>query len=411
MNVSFVSQPWECVSPPNLGSVELITCATAERLSGSCQVTVFGRRRSKLPARERRGNILFRRVSVLHEDKLIAPFSRWFFRKPEAPLISSSWYCPSYIWQIARKIQKTGADIVHVHNFSQFLPVIRFLNPRVKLILHMHCEWLSEFERSAIEERLRCADAIIGCSGYITGLIQNRFPEFAKRCHTIYNSVDTARFGTVPGSSLDQTCNILFVGRVSPEKGLHVLVNAFRQVHSRMPNAMLHIIGPEWIAPLQPRLSNDSITRQLEPLFETSGYLARIKQSLNASLASKIVFRDYVSHSDLPAMFRNADLFVFPSVWHEPFGLPVAEAMAAGVAVVSTRSGGINEIVEDNSTGLLVERGDETQLAEAMIRLLTSKCLRHKMGENGRRRAGELFSLERNTQQLKELYQNLLSAA
>jgi glycosyltransferase involved in cell wall biosynthesis len=107
--------------------------------------------------------------------------------------------------------------------------------------------------------------------------------------------------------------------------------------------------------------------------------------------------------------YRKAAVVVIPSLWHEPFGIPVIEAMAAGIAVIATRGGAFPEIVEHERTGLLVDRGDAIGLADAISRLISDDQLRTAMGIAGRKRARELFSWDRVVGQLQGLYEGLHS--
>ena len=83
-----------------------------------------------------------------------------------------------------------------------------------------------------------------------------------------------------------------------------------------------------------------------------------------------------------------------PAVWEEAFGLTIAEAMAAGRAVVASRTGGIPELVEDGVSGLLVPPGDPEGLARALDLLANRPALRRQLGSNARARAQQRFSLE-----------------
>src|SRR6185312_12150781 len=103
-----------------------------------------------------------------------------------------------------------------------------------------------------------------------------------------------------------------------------------------------------------------------------------------------------------------AGIFVFPSLWHEPFGIPVIEAMASGLPVVATRAGALPEIVVDGETGILVERGDHEGLAAAISRLLADARLRERMGNAGRERVRQLFTWERAVSRLEELYDGVV---
>jgi len=87
--------------------------------------------------------------------------------------------------------------------------------------------------------------------------------------------------------------------------------------------------------------------------------------------------------------------------------MPIVEAMATGVPIVATRGGGTPELVVDGETGLLVERGDASALAEAILRLLSDEKLRKSMGRAARKRAVELFSWDQIVKNLLYLYQEI----
>jgi glycosyltransferase involved in cell wall biosynthesis len=105
--------------------------------------------------------------------------------------------------------------------------------------------------------------------------------------------------------------------------------------------------------------------------------------------------------------YFNADIFVFPPIWNEGFGIPPVEAMAAGVPVVATRSGAVVETVKHNETGFLVEKNDPQALAQAMSILLESDTLREAMGRAARRRAFERFTWDGVAKAMYSRYQAL----
>jgi len=277
----------------------------------------------------------------------------------------------------------------------------------------MHCEWLTQLNRSIIQQRLNLVDLIIGCSNYITQKICNTFPEFARRCRTVYNGVNVNQFcaGNVDSDAMKKTRaqQLLFVGRVSPEKGVHVLLDAFRQVVTRCPQAQLKIVGPQRSLPTEflVALSDDPKVADLAK-FYPGNYLAHLQKRLSPDVASRVSFIKTIPHGEVTDHFRNTDVFIFPSVWDEPFGMPLVEAMASKVPTVSTQTGGITEIVEDGKTGLLVEPGNANALAEAILCLLENEGLRKSMGEAGRKRAVEVFPWELVVEKVLSEYANLL---
>ena len=113
-------------------------------------------------------------------------------------------------------------------------------------------------------------------------------------------------------------------------------------------------------------------------------------------------------HDAVREYYHRADVLLIPSVWHEPFGIPVVEGMACGLPVVASRSGGIPEIVVDGETGFIVERDNPDKLASAMLRLLGDPTQQSSMGCAGRQRAVACFDWKEITAQLVTLYDRLL---
>jgi glycosyltransferase involved in cell wall biosynthesis len=111
--------------------------------------------------------------------------------------------------------------------------------------------------------------------------------------------------------------------------------------------------------------------------------------------------------SDIPDFLRAADLFVHPS-HQEGFSNAILEAMAAGLPVVACDVGGNPEAVVDGVTGRLVPLGNPTALAVAMAEILADPGKGRSMGEAGRRRATEQFSLGRMVREIEEMYESLL---
>lgn len=425
MKVAFVTQPWDEVvlSVGGSSSIAILTYQIARRLARSGEVIIYAKRDPSQPKAQRDDEgIHYRRVSVVAENWLLKPLKLVDrlsgYRKPKRPFFASHLYYLGYALQVANDLRQQRCDVVHVHNFSQFVPVIRVFNPKVKIVLHMHCEWLTQLDRKMIEDRLRQVDLVIGCSEYITEGIQRRFPQFAGRCRTLVNGVDINQFvnqdshGAVKRNGAER---LLFVGRVSPEKGIHVLLGAFRKVVERFPHAQLDIVGPGGSAAFEfiVLVSDDDKVSDLAAFYgrrlRRGDYFSYLQRFLPPSLASRVTFIGPVPHSHVISHYREADVFVFPSVWNEPFGMPVVEAMASKVPVVATQGGGITEIVEDGKTGLLVERDNVAALAEAIMRLLENEGLRQSMGEAARRRVIECYSWERTVRTLMHQYGEICS--
>src|SRR5690606_19288707 len=205
-----------------------------------------------------------------------------------------------------------------VQNLGQAVGALRRANPRVRTVLHMHCEWLSQLPRDEVREWVEQADLILGCSDYLTGTIAAAWPEAASRCATLYNGVDTREFqpgGAARGIGEPGDEIVLFVGRITPEKGLHVLLDAFDRVLRERPRARLVIGGPESITPLGylVGVAGDAGVASLAEFYPGS-YLDALKRRLGERTRERVTFVGPVGHDVLPEWYRAARVLVNPSL-------------------------------------------------------------------------------------------------
>lgn len=279
----------------------------------------------------------------------------------------------------------------------------------------MMCEWLAELDKAWAERRLQDTDMVMGCSQFTTGRIKQRFPQHAHKCHTVYNGVDpryflSAQSGEDKGQSKQK--NLLFVGRVSPEKGLHFLLQAMRKVAGRFPDIKLNIVGPIGSAPYEYMglISDDPKVNQIVSFYK--GRLFRDNyptylQQLTDGLEKNVTFTGLVPHTETIKYYQTADILINPSLT-EAFGMSLVEAMASRVPIVATRVGGMTEIIEDAHTGLLVESANPEALADTIIHLLENENLRAEMGEAGPGKITEKYSWGNIARSLGELYHKLI---
>ena len=414
MKIAFVAQPLDSVLPPKQNSIGIWTYEVARRLSKNNEVIVYcSGKRFRGKKRVRMSGVTFNAVPIRFDSRIlryVKPNSRFF--EPNRPLIAGWLYYLGYILQIALSVRINRCDIVHIHNFSQFVPFVRAFNPDITIILHMHCEWLTQLDKSMIVNRVKYTDIILSCSDYITEKTRRSFPRFARRCHTVYNGINENNFLPDNNKEIKNTDerhkNLLFVGRISPEKGVHILLDAFEKVHEIYPNLHLQLIGPKTPAPEEyiVALSDDPKVLGLKKFYSeyTEGYLLHLKNKTSRNLKKNVTYYKYIPYSDLIEFYRRAHVFVFPSVWEEPFGMPIIEAMACGLPIVATNGGGIPEIIEDGKTGLLVERGNAGELAAGILSLIENRSLRESFGNAGRRFVLNRFKWDRISEDLVSAY-------
>lgn len=208
---------------------------------------------------------------------------------------------------------------------------------------------------------------------------RQRLLGFFRRSKQSGNSLAQPQAGLANGSLVSDI--ILAAGRLSPEKGFSVLVEAARTICEALPTAGVVIFGD---GPLR-----DSLEARVAEL----------------GLTGRVVLPGF--RSDLDSLIGAADVVVLPSFTE---GLPnvALEASAAGVPVVATAVGGIPEVISDGETGTLVPAGQPTALAAAVIDLLRDPALRSSFGNAARQRMRQLFSFEAQAQHYLQLLHQLV---
>jgi len=283
----------------------------------------------------------------------------------------------------AGNLAKKALGKPHVFTYHGFAPVGLWRDPRqqMKMVDHRIGTFLA----------LRFGvDRIITVSQYLKRQLLDSYKVNEETIHVIYNCISTERFNPrVEGNEirrkygLTDAPTVLYLGRLAPYKGVHYLIKAIPLILQVKPEAKFLIAG----------------SRRYDMLD-----LPRMAESLG--VRESVIFTGFVPDKLVPKFYACCDLFCYPSLW-EGFGLPVAEAGATGKPVVAFRMCAIPEVVEDKSTGLLVEP-DHTQLAEAVIALLEDEKMRIKMGQEARNRVSQLFSWRGMVEKTLGVYEEVL---
>ena len=314
----------------------------------------------------------------------------------------------------------TDADLVHCHTwYSMMAGLWMKILYGIPLAITIHSleplrPWKVEqlgrgYQLSSWIERtaVQSADAVIAVSEGTRKEVLDCYPAVEpSRVKVVYNGVDPDVFRRRdPGPVLEKygvprdKPYLLFVGRITRQKGVLHLVRALTQVDARL-QAVLCAGAPD----------TPEIGKEMEALVK----------DLQRKRPGVYWIRDMVSVSDLVGFYSGAALFVCPSIY-EPFGIINLEAMACNCPVVASRVGGIPEVVVDGETGILVpfetkgppdfEPGDPMRfardIAAAINLLFASEPLRRRMGDAGRARVEEKFSWRSIAEQTLKLYEEL----
>lgn len=322
-------------------------------------------------------------------------------------------HSPEAVKRISALIRETRPDLVHCHNiYHQLTPSIigaaKKLGVPVALTLHdskpvcpaytrLHdgkpCSDCLDGDFSHVL-RNRCAEGSRGKSAllYAEAVVQRALGSYEKvgafiapsrfmhesiahrvpqnRIRLLYNGIDT---NAARGSGQDDGY-VLFLGRLSREKGVETLLKA-HAISSGGWRLVVAGTGP--------------LGEELKAKYNPSNFVG------------------YIAGDALTAMIDRASVVVVPSEWYENCPMSVLEAMAYGKPVVGSRMGGIPELVEDGKTGLLYEAGNVSELASTLDRLMASPDLRRQMGAAARQRVEAVFSLESHNAGLMDIYKSI----
>ena len=314
------------------------------------------------------------------------------------------------------------ADIVHCHTwYTHLAGILTKLNYGIPLVITAHSleplrPWKREqlgtgYDFSLWVERtaLEMADAVIAVSeGTKEDLLKN-FSISANKIHVIYNGIDTKEYSkrdpnlTLKKYGIDpHKPYLLFVGRITRQKGIIHLVEAIQHMHSGY-NIVLCAGAPD-----TPQIAEEMKLAVSQATQKRSGV---------------IWIDEMVSKNEIIDLYSGAAVFCCPSIY-EPFGIINLEAMACETPVVGSMVGGIPEVVVHDETGLLVPLAQQKEtpfnplnphayasdLAHQINRLMQDPTMRHKFAQSGRKRAVELFSWNSIAEQTRALYQNLIAA-
>jgi glycosyltransferase involved in cell wall biosynthesis len=279
-----------------------------------------------------------------------------------------------------------GADLVHSHGYKADVFVhLALRRTRICYVATCH-NWLDNDWASTLYGRLDRWILSKFCRvAAVSEEVERRLERAGVRSNLvelIRNGVDLRSFQVATQRPERQTHAIVgFVGRLSPEKGPDVFLQAARQVLSSQPNVEFVVAGagPEQSA--------------LEGLSRELGITGRVR------------FLQYVSN--MPALYQQFDLLVSAS---RREGLPIAilEAMASGVPVIATAVGEVPKIIDHGRTGLLAPSDCAPALAEAMLQLIQDPLKRRALSRAARQQMSEHFSLERMGADYLDFYKHAI---
>lgn len=291
----------------------------------------------------------------------------------------------------ARSMTRRGVSHIHVHFANRAAYTARFIKELAGIPYSFTAHAQDFMVDLAQEGALRelCAEAafVITVSDYTRDLLARTCPDSAERIHRVYNGINLEQFPLRPAPQAP-VASILAVGRLVEFKGFHHLIRACGDLRRRGLTYKCEIVGE---GPERQRLLDLIAEEKLEDCVTLTGVLTQ--EEIATRLSACQVF---ALASDIDS---NGASDVLPTV--------ILEAMAAGRPVVSTRVAGIPELVANEETGILVDRGDVQGFSRALFRLLADHELRMRFGMAGRKRLEACFKVERTSGELKQHFENL----
>jgi len=233
-----------------------------------------------------------------------------------------------------------------------------------------------KIKRIILKRLLKNIDMFIVPSNHIKKELKKRGFDSIKRT---YNGIKPLKY-----SKIEKNNNLLYVGRLSKEKGVKYLLKAMPMTIKKLPKVHLDIVGD---GPEKDNLIN--LTKKLK-------------------LEKNVTFIGQIPNKKIEKYYKKSSIVIIPSICPESFSLVGIEAMSVGRSVVASNVGAIPEWLEDEKTGYLVEPKNPKQIAEKVIKLLSNRKLMEKMGRNAREKAEKEFDIKKHVGKIEKVYKEVI---
>jgi glycosyltransferase involved in cell wall biosynthesis len=318
------------------------------------------------------------RETIVPESALSADYGTDLLRSVEA-----------FTQKAARLAQKESFDLVHAHDWMTYPAAMTAARVRRRpLIVHVHS---TEFDRCGenvnsqvcgIEWRgMQNARKVITVSKYTKRMICQRYRIPADKIEVVYNGVeqDCEKPVPLPGRRYANTKYVLFLGRVTMQKGPEYFLHAARLVADQRDDVRFIMAG-----------AGDMLFRMVD-------LAAKLR------LGPRVLFTKFLRGQDVQKAYRLADLYVMPSV-SEPFGIAPLEALRHNVPVLISKQSGVSEVLRN---ALRVEFWDVREMANKIISVLSRPVLSGMLRDEGRRELSK-FNWETSARTIRDIYYRTL---
>lgn len=210
-----------------------------------------------------------------------------------------------------------------------------------------------------------------------------------KNATVIYPGIDLTKFHFREHKINGHRISLLYAGSLVEHKGIHTVIEA-----------IAHLVGNK-----AEQQINFTVVGSGHPAYEE--FLYTLVRQYN--LSTYVQFEKKIPRSQMPELFNRFDILVFPSIWEEPFSRVILEAMASGLVVIGTDTGGTKEILLDGVTGLVFKAGDTVDLVNCIKRLCAEPDLSIRLSTNAYKRIAAQFSIDRMIDEIEQYLQNVVN--
>jgi len=318
-----------------------------------------------------------RSIKLRHVDTLLYPYITEEKYREEWLHKGDDVYGLSLMQEVKRYALKAGAiaeaencDIIHAHDWLSFLAGIEAKKATGKpLIVHVHA---TEFDRTGgngvnqevyeIEKAgLAAADAIVAVSGWTKNILIDKYGIAPEKITVVHNGIDIEETVFLPSrlEALKKDGNkiVLFVGRITMQKGPDYFVRAAKLVLEHRPKTFFIVSG-----------SGDMEYQMM-------------RESADLGIGDRMIFAGFLRGQDLDSAYQSADLYVMPSI-SEPFGITPLESLANGTPVLISKQSGVSEVL---THALKTDFWDINDMADKIIGTLDHTSLYNDLRNNGRK--------------------------
>lgn len=365
MRILMVAPPSFPVSASTGSSVEICMLEIGRRLSKHHQVTIISRASAGLPSQSRLNKLRIIRIPV-----------RGYWQK------------------VIHYAKIRTFDFIQVDNRPEAVSLLKSHLPSARIVLNLHSlTFMRKLSAQRQRRVMKDAHAILCNSHYIKNHYRKLFPPYTTKIHAIQLGTDTSRFKPPTLAekyrlrarfSVEDTFNILYCGRIIPQKGVELLIQAAAITKKKYPFIRVVLVGPS-----------------------SQTYLRKI-----ISLAKRLHVPLSIAGKMKPSLTHRAywlgDCLVFPTQFKEAFGLVNVEAMASGLPVIASHRGGIPEILKGGNGITVRDYRNPQAFSRAIIQLISSPSQKRKLAGAGQRTALQRYSWKRVAADYHRFYSRLL---